>query len=479
MKAGIYARISQDSEGQGQGVRRQIEDCEARAQQLDWTVIDRYVDNDISATRSRSRPEYQRLMADLRNGRIEGLIVWAIDRLTRTPRELEDIIDLAERRGLKLVNLRGDIDLATSQGRGMARMLGTFARMETEAMSTRLQRKYEDKARKGEPHGYPPYGFERRFVSQDDARRPGAVKLDFVVPEQADVIREAAARVLARESLRSIAGDLNRRAIASPKGGQWSSTILKQILVRPANAGLRVHRGQVIGKSASEAIYSPDLHDQLCSLLKDSSRKSNHVGPSPKYLLSGLARCGLCDGTLRRQVGRAVKPTRPDGATRQAPSYACSNCFRLRCAQEPLDDLISSLVVRRLSQSDARETFVTRDSAAAGSASDEIARLQLRLDALSEMYADDAINPETFRNSAAKLERRLEVAKAQLSASTPSDSVLNLVTARSVREEWDGLPVSARREVLQSLMEVVILPAGSGKRFSPDRVQVRWRTSTR
>src|SRR4051794_24469560 len=114
--AGIYARISSDEDGDRLGVTRQIKDCTAEPERRKWRIVDTYVDNDVSATRSKIRPEYRRMIADIQSGRLTALIVWDVDRLTRTPRELEDIIDLADHQGLSLASIGGEIDLSTPQG---------------------------------------------------------------------------------------------------------------------------------------------------------------------------------------------------------------------------------------------------------------------------------------------------------------------------------------------------------------------------
>jgi site-specific DNA recombinase len=64
-----------------------------------WQVAGIYADNDVSAYTRKPRPEWLRLQADIRAGMVTGIACWHVDRLTRSPRELEDVIDLAERNG--------------------------------------------------------------------------------------------------------------------------------------------------------------------------------------------------------------------------------------------------------------------------------------------------------------------------------------------------------------------------------------------
>lgn len=108
-RAAIYLRISLDADMAGLAVDRQRADCEAIAAQRGWQVIETYDDQSISASKTTvTRPAYDRMVADYDSGRIDALICWDLDRLTRQPRQLEDWIDRAEQHGLPLVTANGD-----------------------------------------------------------------------------------------------------------------------------------------------------------------------------------------------------------------------------------------------------------------------------------------------------------------------------------------------------------------------------------
>ncbi len=165
---------------------------------LGYVVDDRYVDDDASAWSGKPRPEFERMLDDLRAGAIGGVLVWHIDRLTRHPRELESLIDLCEELRVELGCVTGEVDLGTHTGRLTARMLGGLARYESDHKSERIRRKHEELALHGKVSGggSRPYGYE-------------ADKLT-LRPAEAAIMRECVTRFLAGESLRSIAIDLNR-----------------------------------------------------------------------------------------------------------------------------------------------------------------------------------------------------------------------------------------------------------------------------
>src|SRR5215469_8165872 len=91
--AGIYARISLDDDGQGAGVKRQLTDCRKAAKEQGWPIVDEYVDNDVSAYSGKRRPAFERMLADLAAGTIDGVVTYHTDRLARSLRDSERFLD--------------------------------------------------------------------------------------------------------------------------------------------------------------------------------------------------------------------------------------------------------------------------------------------------------------------------------------------------------------------------------------------------
>jgi site-specific DNA recombinase len=475
MMTGIYCRISQDSEGDELGVNRQLADCTAEAERRGWTVADAYtyIDNDTSASNGRVRPHYQRMLRDAAAGYIQAITVYDVSRLTRSPMELESIIDLADKLGLELATVGGKVDLASPEGRVTARIVGSFARYEVEQMGKRLKRKFADKAARGEPHGYSPYGYQRVQPVDSDGS-PNGMGHDVIHPVHGEVVREAARRVLERESLRSIVKDFNTRGIHGPKAVQWNSTILRQILLRPVNAGLRQYQGKIVGPSTTQPLYSEDTYNRLVALLTDASRKSNHVGPGYKYLLSGLAICGLCGGSMRRQIGRATTSKRTGRTKRQPPSYNCSVCFKVRRAQASVDLVVESVLIERLERPDAERLFTTSDVAAALEAQTTIDGLDAKSAMIADLFTADQLDVAQFKRMNADLRERRMRASRQLESARPR-SVLTDLVGGDVQGKWRALPIEAQREALSGIVRVTILPSSSGARFDPKLIQFVWK----
>jgi DNA invertase Pin-like site-specific DNA recombinase len=83
-------------------VARQKEDCRALCDRLGWQVTSVYADNDVSAYTGKPRKKWTRLLKDIAAGDVDAICCWHVDRLTRTPREVEDVIDLHDKAGIQI-----------------------------------------------------------------------------------------------------------------------------------------------------------------------------------------------------------------------------------------------------------------------------------------------------------------------------------------------------------------------------------------
>ena len=448
---------------------RQVQDCTQEAERRGWELVEVYVDNDISASSGRVRPAYERLMSDVRDSRIDGLVVWDVDRLSRTPRELEDIIDLAEKRGLQLANVGGDIDLATSDGRMMARIKGTMARREVEQSSKRIRRKFDERAADGLPHGMTAYGYRRQVEHDDRGRRISAT--DVIVPEQAAVIRDTADLLLNGTSLRSVVTALNAAGSLSPHGKPWSSTTLRQIMLRDRNAGLRRHRGEVVGEGNWQPILDEGTHTRVVALLTDPARRSQK-GSARRHLLSGLARCGLCDSGEMRVMGAAVSK-----AGKSTPAkYQCKQCFRVARKQSLVDEYVEAVVIARLQQPDALAALASGRPERAVELQKLSDELTARINVAADQFADGILSGEQMHRITAKLRPQIDVARAEIATCSPAPGLLTLVGANA-EARWHGASLEAKRAVIDMLMTVTLKPVGSGRgrNFDPSSVVIAWK----
>lgn len=481
-RVAVYNRISNDPQGIEAGVECQREDCEALAERLGWQVYDTYVDNDLGAWTGKRRPSYQRMLADIRAGRVDAVIVWHEDRLTRLPKELEEFADACLAAGVhRLVSCYGDTDLTNADDMLTLRIKGAVAKNQSDAASRRLRRKHLELAQSGRPNGgRRPYGYEGAVHDEDGniINRDHAYRA--LVPAEAARIREAAERVLAGESLRSVAKDWNQQAVPTPNGGQvWTQGNLKRILVSPRIAGLRAHKGATY-PAAWAAIVTPEQHELLVTLLTDPARRTRPKAAGRKYLLSGLLTCGKCGRLLFAKTtgnGRVVYACRILGGTR-------GGCGGVQRAIGVVDEFVTEAVLSALESPELADGLRS-DSADHGHVKELVAevktyeaRIQRAADAC---YVHDRISEETYLDTAAQLEAMIAAARAELRRLALARAVTVLpeeaVTAADVRREWQRRDLAWRRAVVRGVTRrITLFPQGRGRRpFDPDKtLRIEW-----
>jgi hypothetical protein len=234
----------------------------------------------------------------------------------------------------------GLIDVNTATGRLLARMLGATARYESELKGERMHRQQQQAAEMGRFHGDLGYGYrrkDRRWV---------------VVEPQAAVIREIARRVLAGQSLRSIARSLNERGITTREGNQWVPAHMGTMIGKAKyaslvefeadrRAGPRPRFHPIVAAGDWPAILPRATTLRLRELLAQPHRSSKLV---PHHLLTGILTCGRC--------GRPMSVNR----IKQRPYYRCiknsSNtavrCGRISIALKHADAAVYALLVGAL-----------------------------------------------------------------------------------------------------------------------------------
>jgi len=455
MRAAIYARQSLDRSGESLAVSRQLAECRELAERNGWTDAVEYVDNDTSATNRKPRPRWSDLLTDLDAGRFDVLVCWHTDRLYRRVRDLVDLVEIAERRALRIASVKAaDLDLSTPAGRMLAGMLGHAARYEIEQKSARQVAANRQRAQGGVV-GWTrrPYGYERldgRIV---------------VVEEEAEVLRRAATAVLAGATLTSVCRDLNERGVPTSIGGGWTVTALKRLLVSPRQGGRATWRGEDFGRGAWAPVFDPETHDRLVATLNDPGRRT---APSTrvKYLLSGLLACGLCGGRMF-----AAPSQNRNG--RRWMTYKC-RCARVTRRLDLVDEVVEGVLLGRLARPDAADLF-TPDADLDGVRS-KVTELRQRRDGLAVLLADGLLTATAVRTQATRLSTQISDLERQIMSAADDGPLATVVSAEDVRATWTDLPLMAKREIIRTLLEVTILPAGQGVRFDPAQVQLDWRS---
>jgi site-specific DNA recombinase len=539
-----YARISEDREGAHLATERQLDDIRALAEQLstpsvEYRIVRVFEDNDLSAYSGKPRPDYKDMLTCLSRNEGDCVLAWHTDRLHRSPVELEEYIDVCGPREIPTRTVKaGDLDLSTATGRMIARQLGVQARYEVERMIERSRRARDQKASHGEyaggprPFGYEPDGVTPRTLECRRCARQGpdgftvrrtceacqavdqfsrdltcracdakdALAVAFVCTEcrspaafaegsEAALVGHAMEAVLAGASLRAVAQGLADRGVVSARGKKPDNDQLRTILLRPRNAGLLQHRGQIAGRADWMPLVDEATWRSVVAILEDPGRYTSGTNVR-KYLGSNIYECSVCGGKLTgfpRAVvrSRKVREQQRAGAgpaPQKKPAYRCDNGCVVRDG-ESLDDYVLLHLFRRLQEDDAAVVFARRSEPAVDVAQvrTDMRKARQRLDELAEALGRDEMDMQEWRVASGVVRKRLQDAEDRMKAAVAANPVAELMAADDPERVWnDVFDLSRQRAAIDYVMRVRVGKAKPGRQpdgsyFDRSSVGIEWK----
>ncbi|HEV3058988.1 MAG TPA: recombinase family protein [Vicinamibacterales bacterium] len=451
-----YARISKDKAGEELGVQRQNQDTDALATRHGLTIKRRFVDNDRSATYGGPRPDYAELVEAVKRGEVDCVLVYAMGRLWRNRAERAAGIELFREHGVSVLCVKGpQLDLTTAAGRMLAGVLGEFDTFEVEQMSEREKRKMLQNVEQGKP----PTG-RRCFGYSADGME--------VVEDEAGIVRGMFADLLAGVSVNRITTDLNASGVLNRDGKPWSRNGVRHLLLNERFAALREYPARLKKGDPPGELYpgrwpvivSEDTWRAASHLLRDPGRVTS-PGPGRRWLLSGIALCGVCDdGTT---VTAGSRGSKVKGGTVQ-PIYRCRKTKHLARFTDPIDDLVAKYVLHRLAAPEAADLLVDDERPDVEALRATAAALRVRLDALAAEFAeDDEADVREFRTATKRIRERLAEVEAKMAHPQRSRVLVDLVVAEDPKPVWKAMTLDRQRAVVTELAIVTLLPGRAGR----------------
>lgn len=455
MRALIYTRVSEDR-AEGRSVREQEEEARRVCEREGWEIAEVVTDSVGASRHSKGkRTGWDRACKLLEAGDVDVLVTWEASRAQR------DLVAYGELRDLcastkTLWSYSGRThDLTQSHDRFTTGLDALLAEREADQIAERVQRAVRANALAGRPHGRRLYGY-RRLYDPDTGRLLGQEPH----PEEAPVVRRMFADYLAGYSPKSIADDLTERGIMTGTGIPWIDTQVFRALGNPAYAARRVHRGEIIGPAAWPALVDDVTFDRAQERLK--SRSQVHASPTSR-LLTGVARCGVCNGRITVNTDRKVRLV-----------YICRRAACVGRDLAKLDTFVSGALVRRLEAAKSPSLAVS-DSDEVAELHDQIAELEARLDAAVGQFTTGELSARML----ARVEQSIVADLAGLRDRLRRLSVpqhLDL-PAGDVGEWWETIGPERQREWVNAYVEVLMIHKTTrGQRtFDPSKVEIVWR----
>lgn len=418
------------------------------------------VDNDRGASRysRKDRPAYRKLVSILTAGDV--LVTWEASRAQRDLKAYLELRDLCAERGVLWCYSGKVHDLAAGDDRFTTGLDALLAEREVEFTRERVLRSVRARVAAGKPLGKPPYGY--KIARDPDTGQSIGWTPD---PVAAPIVREIVRRVLAGDALYAIGQDLTARRVLRPRGAStsvWDRTTIRRIAENPAYAGLVVHRGEVAGVGVWEALISREQHQRAKAIVNDPKRLS-HRGTAPRWLLSGIAVCGVCGSGLRRQKNNGYE------------NYICKANFCAARKITLLDEWVEEAVIRRL-ESQELAIQIDGDDSGYQAVADELRALRQRFDGFAEAAAAGELTPAALARVEARLQPQIEATEARLRRLVSSPMAARMAGG-GARERWERLSMRDRRDLLQALVQVRVFPLGRGRPAASggEKVELTWR----
>jgi site-specific DNA recombinase len=498
-RAGLYVRLSHVKDNE-QATEDATERQEERARGLclsrGWDVVRVFADAGISAFRAPGqrrapyRPDFEAAVAALESGEITALVFFKFDRLVRDPADFERLLAVCERTGSVLVSVTEPLDTSTPIGESFARMLVGQARMESQNTSARLQAQRQQVAARGLPIATAWRVFGYQYVPKQKHEDGTVTPQRYViVPEEADVIVEAARRVLDGESLNSIARDLDARGVvpAPPRNHPerqakaFYTRRLRRILVNPSIAGLRTYHGEIVASATWPPILDRETWERVVAVLNAPERRRGYR--PPRHALAGVAVCGALipgeDGeleehgaTLRSKWSRGRVYL---GCDKSNPGF--TGCGKIQIDHANLEKIVLAMIAERDWSQLAGHL---RELAASGTAdpnlADQLAADEAELRTLATMKALRKIEEAEWLAMRTALLERIGAARRILERQTIVPAVA-LDPETPIFDAWPDWSPEQRRTVLRALFHRIVIKKATrpGRGLDVDRVVPDWR----
>lgn len=472
-----YVRVSSEEQAaHGISVDAQRAILEGWAAMTQTGPMEIYEDPGFSG-KNTQRPALQRLLADVRAGAVSVVVVWKLDRLSRSLRDTLAIIeDILQPAGVTLVSTTESIDTSTPAGRMMLNMLASFAQLEREQDSDRVLMAHkhlaEDCRYLG---GHIPLGYR-----VDESRH---FQLD---PATAPVVRRIFDMYLARTGYAAILDYLNGQAPAfAHRRTPWGKSDLNYLLSNEIYAGTYLHRLGMDKRTKATrpelirvpggvpAIVTPEEWARVCAIRTENQRMKAAYTARTVYPLSGLVRCGVCG---------AIMPLNHGGKDRAGTVQRYYTCRR-KCVRparlETLEDAVISAAAALATRADEitdacgiansfADTLDAEHAAEAVPVEARLLRIRRRLAQIVAFIADSgSAAPRTLSDELHRLEAEEAAAVTRLEAlRRPSTRYSAPAVIRSLQacQNIKKSPPEERRALLQGAFSAI--------QIHPDNIQV-------
>ena len=431
----LYLRVSTEAQAdEGYSLAAQAEKLEAYCRMKGIMQFQRYVDGGFSGS-NLTRPAITELVEAIRNGNVERVVVYKLDRLSRSQKDTLYLIeDVFLPHGVDFVSINENIDTGSPYGRAMIGILSAFAQLERENIFLRTRMGMVERVKQG----FWPGGGKIPFGYDYD------VDKGILVPNSdADTVREIYARYLEGQSTGRIAREL----------GLKYEHLVRQILLRESNTGVIVYRGETY-RGRHEPLVDPDTFARAARRLRRSDKPR---AAASNKLLTGLLVCGHCGAKMRYQKwgsagDKLVCYSRDKSKPHLVHDANCPN--RGVMARQ-----VEEVVIRDLSRLAAEPVSLRRSKKEPAECRRALERAQRKLRRLYELFAEG--EDDTLRDAIARARQECSRAEQALECAQQAEQQEELDAAQQALQTigscWDKLSDAEKQGLVRACVQKIVL----------------------
>ena len=422
------------------------------------------MDEGISGKNLTGRPAMQAMISDIESGLVKNVLVFKIDRLTRSTADLVYLIDLFNAYDCAFNSLTESIDTQTASGRMFLKIIGIFAEFERENIIERTKVGIERKVREGYSiGGNTSYGYDR----------PKEQKVQTVNDQEAAIVREVFDMYVNQGvAITDIARRLNVRKVATKYDNAWGSTSIRRLLANMnyvGNVRHHVHDEKAYSvEGLHEAIISQEQFDTAQRLLASNKKATPRKLPRDDNYFSGFLVCDYCG---YKMTTHNIYKTLKDGSQSVTGDYRCPNkivgaCTASSISHRKLERAFGEYIERVADMDIADEINLEaqkkeQDQAQIKAYQDKTRQLEAKEREAMALYVADEMDFDSYREIKKMLDKEKAAISAELAklqeAAAEGLTINRADIINDLRENWALLQPSERRQFLLKFVKQITI----------------------
>ena len=449
MRVGLYPRVSGHEQEDNYSIPEQIDRMKKYCESRDWMVYKIYTDSAYTGS-NMDRPGLRDMIKDCENGKLDMVLVYKLDRLSRSQKDTLFLIeDVFEKNGVGFTSMTENFDTSTPHGKFIIGILSVFAQLEREKIRERTMIGKDSRAKEGKWHG-------SKFVPIGYKYEGG-----HLIPDEYESmqVREAADLFLKGTPVRTISKILTDKGYRH-KHGEWDAKTIRRVLANPVNIGKIKNRDNLYD-GLHEPLFDQETFDAIQKLM-DERRETYGTTKPHQSLLGGILYCKNCGARYARQGlnGRHwvyMCYSRSKKMKKMIKDPTCKNKnYRMDELEGAILAEIHQLAVDPERIEQVRQNRPDNDVAGKiKSITSEIAKIDAQISKMMDLYALGTIDLDVISDKVAGLNStKMALQKEMDSLNVPDDdSAMSDEEIQNIAALMNtDLPLEDQRNIVQSLI---------------------------